>query len=304
MRKILIWTFFVTASLFAAPFFDYASISDLFHPSSSDYYAIQNYLTYGERRGLEKLKDTERQQRNFRIIGSGPNEEIQSGLISVNTDIHERENCLVLYASFNQRFPEGLKRLVKIVQNSDFKGHILYRIGGWPDLEGGSLVLAHVPFAFKVCAIKEAQRLGYKRVLWLDSSVVPLISLNRIFDMIAEKGYFVFANFHPVGPYCNSEVAEFFGYTHRETYSLLSCQAGMTGVDLTSERGREIVDLWYKAAQDKNAFFSARSDQTALSLVFHKLRLTEFLDIRRAAEPGRIPVTADSILLVDRNSVN
>jgi hypothetical protein len=281
----------------------YEQIKDIYHPTLEDYYLIQNYLTYGEREGLEKLKHHYgSRQRNLKIIGSSIDELPQSEIIPVNTDIKDKQNCLVLYASFNLHYPDGLKRLIKSVKESDFKGHILYHIGGWPDLKGGSLKLAHVPYAFKVCCFKEAQKLGYKRILWLDCSVIPLVSLNTIFAMIKEKGYFSIKNSHKVGPYCNAQAASYFGYTLEETNHILSCQAGFLGVDLTTEHGKKIIDLWYQAAKDENAFYSSRPEQNALSLILYKCNLTSIPNRTENNSRQHCP-RPDTLFLVDRNFV-
>lgn len=277
----------------------YQQIKDICHPTREDFHHIQNYLTDGKREGLEKLKDTEKRQRDFKIIGNSPEEMPQAGIIPVNSTIEDKENCLVLYASFNLHYPDGLRRLIKLVSASDFKGHIRYYFGGWPDLEGGSLVLAHVPHAFKACCFKEAERLGYKRILWLDCSIVPLISLNTIFKMIEKKGYFTIGNYHSVGDYCNPQTAAYFGYTLEETKKLLSCQSGFIGVDLTTENGKKVVDAFYLAAQDKDGYFSARSDQTALSLILHQLILLDFPDLTKVV-PLQFFARNDSLFLVDR----
>lgn len=303
-RRVYMWKiFFLCFALTAAADHSsnriYAQIQDINHPSLQDYYAIQDYLTYGEREGLERLKDTEQRQKNLKIIGSIPEEMPQSGIIPVNTRLEEKENCLVLYASFNLHYPQGLKRIIEIVKKSDFKGHILYHLGGWPDLEGGSLVLAHVPHAFKACCLKEAQRLGYKRILWLDCSIIPLVSLNTIFHRIEEKGYFTVWNYHDIGSYCNRETAAYFGFTLKETGRLLSCQSGFIGVDLTSEQGKTIADSFYNAACDPNAFFSARSDQTVLSLILHRFHLTDVPDLTKVVTLRR-DARADTLFIVDR----
>ena len=47
--------------------------------------------------------------------------------------------------------------LVYLLSQSDYKSHILFQLGGWPNTEGGSLVLAHVPYVFKASILKEAQ---------------------------------------------------------------------------------------------------------------------------------------------------
>ncbi|HNA61599.1 MAG TPA: hypothetical protein PKW79_00780 [Rhabdochlamydiaceae bacterium] len=94
----------------------------------------------------------------------------------------------------NKSFPKGLRRLVEAIAKSDFKGHILYQVGGWPNVEAGDLSLVDVPYAFKVSFFREAKRLGYQRALWLDTSILPVVSLNQIFAMIEEDGYFVMGN--------------------------------------------------------------------------------------------------------------
>lgn len=224
-----------------APVEVYDHIKDICHPTLDDYWRIQQYLTYGERSIIKRLDDYQPNARNFKLIGTEPDELPQSGMIAVNCSENDRENCLIVYSSFNKNYPRGLKRLVKLVSESDFKGHILYRLGGWPNTEEGSLTLAHVPYAFKVCFFKEAKRLGYKRAFWLDTSIVPIVSLNKIFDMIKEKGYFIMGNSHMIGPYMHPGATDAFGIKHEITYQIPSCSAGITGIDFTNKIGSEII---------------------------------------------------------------
>lgn len=281
----------------------YQHILDIRHPTLDDYHVIQNYLTYGDRPIIKRLCDYEPNARNFKIIGETADEWPQSGKIAVNSEEHERENCLVVYSSFNKNYPRGLKRLINFVSQSDFKGHILYQLGGWPNVEGGSLVLAHVPYAFKVSFVKEAQRLGYKRVFWLDTAVLPHVSLNVIFKMIEEKGYFILGNSHMIGPYMDPHAADALGVTMEETFQILSCSAGIFGVDFTSEIGTQIVDLWYKAAFNPDAFFSPRSDQNVLSVILYQLGISDFISINRMAH-NKDQINAETLLRIEREFVN
>jgi hypothetical protein len=251
----------------------YAQITDISHPTIKDYARIQKFLSKGQRPELSLLKDMEKRYRGLRIIGDKPDEMPKSGTVYVNCGENEKENCLIVYASFNKNFAQGLQRLVDHVKQTDFKGHILYRIGGWPNSEEGDLKLAHVPFAFKPCFFREAQRLGYQRVLWLDTSILPHVSLNRIFDEIEEKGYFVIRNGHKVGPYMNEQAANRLGVTLEECSNIISCQAGILGLDLS--KTSQILADWHAAARDSGAFFSPRSDQNALSIIFYKHGMEE-----------------------------
>lgn len=254
----------------------YSQLENFYHPSNEDYQFVQYFLTYGERGNLSRLGESAAGPQNIRITGFTHDERPKSGMIPVNCPSDDRENCLVIYASFNLNYPQGLKRLLKHAIESDFCGHVLYRLGGWPDTEGGSLSLAHVPNAFRVSFFKEARRLGFKRVLWLDTDAVPLVSLNTLFGMIAEKGYLAAGNTHTIGKYMNPQAAAYFGLTVEDTQRIPSCSAGIFGVDFSTEIGRTIIDKWYKAARDSDAFYTPRSDQNALSIILHQLGATEY----------------------------
>lgn len=280
----------------------YKELSSLTSPTTDDLHKVQNYLTNGNRPIIKYLKDYESNAKNFKIIGTSPDEQPQYGIAAVNCDINDRENCVVCYASFNKNYPRGLKRLVEFVKNSDFKGHIIYRIGGFPDIAGGSLALAHVPYAFKSAFLKEAQSMGFKRAFWLDTSILPFVSLNKIFEMIKKDGYFSMGNSHNIGPWCNSFVLEAFGITQEEADQIPSCSAGITGLDFTTEIGRTILDQWYKAAHHKVAFFSARSDQNVLSIILYKLNL-KLCPLERLAH-NRNAINDQTLLLIEREYVN
>ena len=268
----------MTQRVFSEKFKVYQQVTDICHPSIEELQMIQSVLLHSERPELYFLADNERVPREFKFIGDLPNEMPQHLHIAVNSDPNERENCLIIYASYNRRFPKGAKRLFSNVAESDFKGHIHCRIGGWPDIEGGSLGLAHVPYAFKVCFFKEMKRLGYKRVLYLDSSVLPIVSLNQIFKIIEERGYFVVENGHSVGDVCHfATVAWAFHLTLAELTTMCSCQAGLFGVDFTDDRACQLIDAWYEAAKDPFAFYSPRSDQTALSILLYQLNMRNWM---------------------------
>jgi hypothetical protein len=262
----------------------YRRIKDIRHPQEKDFANIQAYLTKGDRPYLQNLKDYAPRARKFKLIGKRSGEGPKWERICVNSKEEERENCLILYASYNKNYPQALNKLLEHVSHSDYQGHILYRIGGWPNLEEGDLRLACVPYAFKVCFFKEAQRLGYKRVLWLDVSLTPLISLNEQFSWIEEKGYLAVGNVHAVGPFFNEEAARSLKTTLEESYSIPSVSAGILGLDLTQERPRKLLSLWHQAAKDPHAFFSARPEQNALSILLYQLEMRDWIGIDCLAE--------------------
>lgn len=308
MKYISIFFYLIAACLVAddhyAPVEVYEQVSNLYNPTEEDYRLIQNYITHGERSIISRLQDYYPNARNFKIIGDTPEELPQQGLIAVNCDENQRENCVVLYASFNKNYPRGLKRLVNLIAQSDFKGHILYHLGGWPNVEGGSLRLAHVPYAFKVSALKEAEQLGFKRGFWLDTAIKPYVSLNAIFEIIEQKGYFIMGNSHMIGPYLHPDVANAFAIPFEETFQIPICSAGITGIDFTNKTGSQILHKWYQAACNPIAFFSPRSDQNALSIILYQMGLShQMVSIERLAHNPR-QIRSDTLLLIEREYVN
>ena len=282
----------------------YSQLGNLYQPSIDDYQFVQNFLSFGKRDNLDRLKEMAGGPKYMRIIGETPEDYPKSGMIPVNCTPADRENCLVIYSTFNRHYPRGLKRLLKAAIESDFKGHVLYRLGGWPDADGGSLTLAHVPYAFKIAYFKEARRMGFKRVLWLDTAVVPLVSLNLIFQMIAEKGYFVMGNTHTIGKYMNAPAAAYFGLTVEEAHQIPSCSAGLLGVDFSNPIGRTLLDRWNRAAHDPDAFFSPRSDQSALSMILYQMWISDFTSMDRMPHTEvSDEVKPDSLFLLDRGYV-
>lgn len=254
----------------------YSQIKDIFHPTLEDYRLIQHYLHYGERPNIGLLTHHESthytdRARNFKIIGDLPHEIPVVDDVAINCSNEDKDNVILTYASFNNNYPRGLVRLVELIKQTDYRGHLLYRIGGWPNTEGGNLLSAHVPYGFKACFFKEAERLGYKRVLWMDSSFYPAVSLNKIFAHIKDNGYFFIDTNYIVGHYFNPFAAQTLEITMDEANQIRSCAAGLFGVDLTHPIGLEIMNRFYQATQDDKAYYSPRMEQNVLSVIIHKL---------------------------------
>ena len=268
----------------------YRQLSNLYDPTIEDYQRVQEYLSHGQRPLLQRLKDVEPSMRAFKLIGNTPEEMPQVGKLALRCSEEERENCIILYSSFNQNYPNGLKRLVQAISKSDFRGHVYYRFGGWPNTAAGDLVLAHVPFAFKICFFREVQALGYKRALWLDTSIlpVPTMSLNRIFSMIEQQGHFIQKNTHEIGPFMNEEAARAFGLDLQQAADIPSIPAAILGFDFTHPVMLQVLDKLYKAAHDPIAFYSARSDQNALSIILHQLQIPNLLPAKSLGSTDHI----------------
>lgn len=261
---------------------------DIYNPTREDYERIQNYLSNGERPYLKWIKTAfwtvesmtkfrETHSRNFCIIH--PEDDPIYEVIHCGDPGEEKDMCIITYASYNKYFLENYvkyqERMIKSIKKTSFSGDIIQRLGGFPDITGGSLRLAHIPYAFKPAMFREARSLGYKRVFWLDCSYVALKDLDPIFDFIKERGYFAgyspFTSSYPASQACNEKITNYFSINQKDIDQIPHYWSGAVGLDFTSEAGNKILDAWYKAAEDLDAFINPLVDQNAFAFVLYSL---------------------------------
>lgn len=248
-----------------------------------DWIRLQEFIKRGERPELKLLEsaidpggvlyDYRCRARRFRLIGRHFWQRPKAAIIPLGK---ENDLCVITYASFNQHYPEAVHLLQKQLEKIGFSGHFFYRIGGWPDLEGGSLTLAHVPYAFKPCLFREAAKLGYRKILWLDTSIRPMKSLDDLFRKMEETGYLFYPSGTNLAPYCSKAAADSFGVSAEELRKMSSVAAGIIGLNLDHPNGQKVLELWMDAAKSETGFLSPRPEQNALSIIAYQLGLLQW----------------------------
>jgi hypothetical protein len=150
-------------------------------PFYTDYLNTEFYgwLTY--RMGRLKLIKDEEEMPSFHTV-------------YFNNDPEKKDKCVICYAGYpspgseQRNYTLGIDLIIQSLKKHNFDGHFIYRIGGWPNIQKGRLRYADVPFAFKPFLFEEVRDLGYKKILWLDSSCVPVKSLDPVFNWIETYG--------------------------------------------------------------------------------------------------------------------
>ncbi len=262
----------------------YAKVSDIQSPKDADFLLIQDYLLNGRRDYLKWLNyewyipskaDGLRYDFRARNLKLGNNGEIDLELhkILFNDDPNYRDCCVVCYGSWNSSYTEKISRIKKYLKKCHFTGHFLYRLGGWPDVEGGSLTLIHVPYSFKLCMIREAYRLGYKNIIWIDSAVIPGEKFNAILRYLEEDGYFLIDHVTKVAAHDSPMVVEAFSLTEYERASIPQIQASLIGLNMENERTRLFFENSFEKMRKLKGFLSPRPEQVALGIVAHRLKM-------------------------------
>ena len=163
------------------------------------------------------------------------------------------------------------------------------KILSWENvLPEGSPSHAESPYEFKLHAIREAWTWARaEQILWMDSSVVPVAKLARIWDLISAQGYWISRNYDYVnGMFTADSAYPALGVTVEENWKIPHVVAGAWGINLTHKTGKAILAMmtefaragvfrgpWQGGSADPRVI-GHRHDQTALSVAAWELGLT------------------------------
>lgn len=115
----------------------------------------------------------------------------------------------------------------------------------------GSPAHADMPYGFKIYAFREAERCGYDKILWLDSSMWAVRPLDPLFERIAVDGCALFVNVDwTLGQWCSDAAMQSFGSTRDELLALPLIHGGIVGIDLKNALGAELLHRWQASAEN------------------------------------------------------
>ncbi len=187
----------------------FARIDAISSPTLEEYVMLEDFLRDGDRPYLdvfgklkaphplsppippEKTTAWHKNCRTLKLIGY-KNEPPIYEIHHLNSGPHDKNRCIVLYVSYNDSYPQSVRKVLEGLKKVQFSGHVILRIGGYPNLQFGGLKLCHIPYAWKVAAIMEAKNLGYKSIVWLDARMYPISKIDTIFTITEHLGYFFF----------------------------------------------------------------------------------------------------------------
>ena len=230
----------------------WASIADINNPVLSDYRMIENYLRTGRRAYLDDLDSlvADRQKlsfiRNLALIGL-ENEMPIFENHSVNVTDETKDRCILLYGSFNRIYPQKARTILEEIKQSGYSGHVLLRIGGFPNTPNGGLRLCHIPYAFKVAFLQEARLLGYKELLWLDTSMHPLTNLEVVFSQIKKRGYFLtyVATLRQTESSHLPAAAKSLGISNEHYDKIHHLSSALIGLNMNHPKASDFLSTWY-----------------------------------------------------------
>lgn len=106
---------------------------------------------------------------------------------------------------------------------------------------------------FKVDACDEAARRGYGKVLWLDSQVIAMASLEPVWAWLDEHPMLQLEDGWNVGEWTSDHALKIFGVTRDEAFKMPMSWAKVVGLDLRHPKGLEFLGRW-RWLRDNGAF--------------------------------------------------
>jgi hypothetical protein len=253
----------------------WSSIEDMTNPTIDEYQKIETYLKYGDRPYLAPLANHDRMVRIRDLQLIGPNQE--KPLFekhSFNIDEKSDKRCIVLFASYNGIYPAKARKLLSELEECGYSGHVLLRIGGFPNLENGGLKLCYIPYAFKVAFLIEALQKGYKEVLWIDTAMHPLTNLEKVFSIIKEKGYF----FTSVGFLSDNQsthlpdAATALGLSTDSYDRIPHLSSSILGLNMENSQAIQLLKKWYAATENVYPYMTCWPEELSLSVMAWRLQ--------------------------------
>lgn len=208
-----------------------------------------------------------------------------------------------------QDYSRGIARIRDGLSKVGYGGAFLAWDQCYPD---GSPTSEEAFGGFKAFCFAEARAQGYRLVLWLDAAIRVFRSLDPLFESIRRRGYLFLPEQHSVGEFCKDDALAPLGITREESFAIPSCRSTVIGLDSASPQAAEFLRQWKERATDGVTFPGPkwsgvygwprtasqdprvkghRHDQTAASVIAHRLGMTDWeswdlFDRCLATDPG------------------
>jgi len=113
-------------------------------------------------------------------------------------------------------------------------------------LPKGSPLHGGMPYAFKAYAIKEALDQGFKKILWLDTSMYMINYWGDFWDELGKRGaLFWECDTGATGFWCGDSAMNLLGKTREELFNIPLMQGGVFAFDFSDAKARKIWEFYW-----------------------------------------------------------
>ena len=168
--------------------------------------------------------------------------------------------------------------VIRDLQTEGYKGHVLFRIGGYPLTDHAGLRLAHVPYSFKILSLIEASILGYDNVLWLDSTIHPTNDLAKVFSKLSANGIFLLGTTTKLNLDYEYGILSDIAIAHsslntQDLFDIEQISAAVIGISFKDNKGHDLIREWYRLTVEVYPAMTLFPEQFLLSVAAWRTKL-------------------------------
>ncbi len=200
------------------------------------------------------------------------------------------DKCIINVST--KKYWKGQRRLKSTLQGNTDADLLFFK----HEEQVGALSHHESMYGFKPMAFKKAYDLGYRKILWLDASMLVIKDLNPIFEAIEKDGYFFQDSGWMNDRWTTEKAKSYFGTDQGKMIS-----SGVLGLNLDNPVASDFLYLWIGAMNDglfNGSHETYRHDQSAASLIIEKMKL-KITSNNMLWNYGRVPFHEDILILAD-----
>jgi hypothetical protein len=176
--------------------------------------------------------------------------------------------CYVSSVPYRENYPEMMEKQINAFKNLGVNGYYLAFKGLFPTPTGEEVNLSAVPYAFKFFCIREAIKMGFEQVVWIDAAYIPVKDPSILLRALPQIGA-IFTALPPNGfgrchcPNRTSEVIkELTGTDIRKSTYVVAAIMGFLAKDPLVE---ELIEEFYQMARLGYPFLSGTPEENVLT---------------------------------------
>lgn len=180
--------------------------------------------------------------------------------------------CFVSCCPYDGIHPELMKAIPEALKTLGFNGYFYSRVGGFPNPTGKEIRFVGIPYSFKIFLMLEAQQLGFSKVIWVDSRVLPLRDPTPLFLKMDETGSLILA-YEDAG----FDNARIFPKTKQLLKDLTGTDVvkkhistQVFGLKMSNEKTQDFIKTYYEFAEMGTPFLSCFPEEFVFGSIFGK----------------------------------
>lgn len=194
--------------------------------------------------------------------------------------------CIVCVSSYHKFYPELMLSNIFWLKKSGFNGYYLYFLGEYPNPTGEEIQYIGVPYAFKIFAMLEAEKLGFNKVIWLDASLKVLKDPSPLFEILDKTGTF-FTTANSLFPWweIKDQEKKILPQTRYKLYELTGIDvvnskyhipAGVFGFKMDHRLTKQFINKYREIVKEGYGFLSDAPEEYVFSSILSQEEFEEW----------------------------